>query len=62
MKSTFTPPANPLKTRWFGNGIQARRAELPRTNLLQTRPLGSPAMAQQEPQDARSAEAQLEPS
>jgi hypothetical protein len=60
LKSTFTPPANPLKTRGFGNGIQARRAELPQTNLLQTRPFGSPAMAQQQPQETPSAEAQLE--
>jgi len=60
LKSTFTPPANPLKTRGFGNGIQARRAELPRTNLLQTRPFGSPPMTQQEPQDTRSVEEQLE--
>lgn len=60
LKSTFTPPANPLKTRGFGNGIQARRAELPRTKLLQKSSFGSPAMAQPESQDTRSAEAQLE--
>jgi hypothetical protein len=60
LKSTFTPPANPLKTRGFGNGIQARRADLPRTNLLQTRPFGSPSMAQQQPQETPSVEAQLE--
>jgi len=58
LESTFTPPANPLKTRGFGNGIQARSAELPATNLLQTRPLGFPSRVQQEQQDTRSVEEQ----
>ncbi len=37
-----TPAKNPLKTRGFGKGMQARSAELPTTNLLQTRPAKPP--------------------
>jgi hypothetical protein len=57
LESTFTPPTNPLKTRGFGKGIQARSAELPTTNLLQTHPFGSPQFQQP---DTRSIEEQLE--
>jgi hypothetical protein len=60
LNSIFTPPTHPLKTRGFGNGIQARSAELPQTNLLQTRPFGSPAGVQQQPQHTRSVAEQLE--
>jgi hypothetical protein len=34
--SSLTPAVNPLKSRGFGSGIQARSAALPRTTLLQT--------------------------
>ncbi|MFP4412772.1 phosphotransferase [Coleofasciculus sp.] len=60
MKSTFTPPTHPLKTRGFGNSIQARSAALPQTSLLQTRPFGSPARVQQQQPDTRSIAEQLE--
>jgi len=60
LKSTFTPPTHPLKTRGFGNNIQARSAKLPQPNLLQTRLFGSPTGVQQQPQDTRSIAEQLE--
>ncbi|MEQ8961896.1 MAG: hypothetical protein RLP02_28880, partial [Coleofasciculus sp. C2-GNP5-27] len=37
-----TTPVNPLQTRGFGKGIQARNAQLPHGNLLQARPLARP--------------------
>ncbi|MFP4124166.1 MAG: phosphotransferase [Coleofasciculus sp.] len=49
-----------MKTRGFGNTIQARSPELPQTSLLQTRPFGSPARVQQQQQDTRSIAEQLE--
>jgi len=60
LKSTFAFPTHFLKTRGFGNNIQARSAKLPQTNLLQTRPFGSPARVQQQQQDTRSIAEQLE--
>lgn len=60
LKSSFTPPANPLKTRGFGKGIQARSAELPKTNPLQTRPFGSPIPASAQQEETESASEQLE--
>jgi len=60
LKSSFTPPANPLKSRGFGKGIQARSAQLPKTNLLQTRPFGSPIPASAQQEETQSASEQLE--
>ncbi|MEQ9237958.1 MAG: hypothetical protein RIG66_28185 [Coleofasciculus sp. E2-BRE-01] len=58
LESTFTPAANPSKTRGFGKGIPARSAELPKTSLRQTRPFGLPFIAQPKHQDTRSIEEQ----
>lgn len=47
------PAPNPLKNRGFGKGMQARSAELPTTNLWQTRPVSplthQPSQAQKKP-------------
>jgi len=58
LRSSFTTAANPLKPRGFGQGIPARAAALPKTNLLQTRPFGSPIPASTRQRDTRSIEAQ----
>jgi hypothetical protein len=60
LKSSFTPPANPLKTRGFGKGIQARSAQLPQANPLQTRPFGSPIPASAQQEETESASEPLE--
>ena len=43
--SAFTPRAKPniLQTRAFSNGKHARSSELPKTDILQTRPFATPA-------------------
>lgn len=59
-KSTFTPPVNPFKSRGFGNGIQARNAQLPESNSLKPRPFASPNPGLSQPSDTRSVEEQME--
>jgi len=55
-----TTPVNPLRTRGFGKGIQARNAQLPHGNPLQTRPFGTqkPGLSQQ--QESHSLQEQQE--
>jgi len=59
LKPTSTP-LNPLKTRGFGKGIQARNAQLPKSNPLQTRPFGTPSQGLSQQQETRSIEEQME--
>ncbi len=59
-QSASTPVTNPFKTRGFGNGMQARVAKLPETNLLQTRPIAPPYQELSQPPDTRSVEEQME--
>jgi hypothetical protein len=60
LKSNFTPPTNPFQSRGFGNGIQARSAQLPTTNLLQTRPFASPYQGLSQPGKTPDMQTQLE--
>ncbi|MEQ9553142.1 MAG: hypothetical protein RIM23_26420 [Coleofasciculus sp. G3-WIS-01] len=55
-----TTPVNPLRTRGFGKGIQARNAQLPHGNPLQTRPFGSPNPALSQTQETHSLQEQQE--
>ena len=52
-KDTFghssTPAPNPFKTRGFGQGLQARSAELPTTDILQKRGTKPPTKPQETP-------------
>lgn len=54
------PTKNPFKTRGFGKGLQARSAELPVTNLLQTRPVSSPTQQPSQQQETPDLDVQLE--
>ncbi|HAG84342.1 MAG TPA: hypothetical protein DCL61_25100 [Cyanobacteria bacterium UBA12227] len=58
-QSSFTPVTNPFKTRGFGNGLQAREAKIPETNLLQKRPVASPFQPLSQEPDTRSIEEQM---
>ncbi|HBB35939.1 MAG TPA: hypothetical protein DDZ80_02440 [Cyanobacteria bacterium UBA8803] len=52
--STFTPSNKPLAIRRFANGVQARSAELPTTDILQTRPFAPKVQPQQEMPDLQT--------
>ncbi len=54
-----TPARNPFKTRGFGNGMQARSAELPTTNLLQKRSVRPPTQQSSQPQETPDLDVQL---
>lgn len=55
----FIPAPNSLQTRSFGNGIQTRQAKLPVTNLLETRPFGSPKKASASSKETADIQTQL---
>lgn len=55
----FIPAPSSLQTRSFGNGIQARLAKLPVTNLLETRPFGSPKKASTSSKETADIQTQL---
>ncbi len=60
LESVSTPAPNPFKTRPFGKGFQPRQAELPETNLLQTRPVSPPHQVSSEQQEMPDLQTQLE--
>ncbi|HBL15024.1 MAG TPA: hypothetical protein DD379_27240, partial [Cyanobacteria bacterium UBA11162] len=60
LESVSTPAPNPFKTRPFGKGFQPRQAELPETNLLQTRPVSPPHQASSQQQEMPDLQTQLE--
>ncbi|MEQ8997771.1 MAG: hypothetical protein RID53_14855 [Coleofasciculus sp. B1-GNL1-01] len=53
------PAPSSLQTRSLGEGIQARQAKLPATNLLETRPFGSPKKASTSSQETADIQMQL---
>ncbi|MEQ9480815.1 hypothetical protein [Coleofasciculus sp. F4-SAH-05] len=55
-----TTPVNPLRTRGFGKGIQARNAQLPHGNPLQTRPFGAQKPGLSQNQETQSLQEQQE--
>ena len=55
-----TTPVNPLRTRGFGKGIQARNAQLPHGNPLQTRPFGAQKPGLSQKQETHSLQEQQE--
>ncbi len=59
-KLASTPVQPQFQTRPFGPGFRERRAELPETNLLQTRPLHSPSQALSSQPEMPDLQTQLE--
>jgi len=60
-KSAFTPQINPFEPRPFANGVKARSAELPKTDLLQTRPFAPPMQPEPEIPDLQTQREIAEP-
>ncbi|MBE9129621.1 MULTISPECIES: eCIS core domain-containing protein [unclassified Coleofasciculus] len=60
LDSDSTPVQNQFRPRAFGKGIQARQAELPTTNFLETRPFGVPNQGTSQQQETPSIQTQRE--